>query len=212
MHLYLEDKLKLNVTGKVIVNEIFADGTKKIKKTDENIVVNDGILLLISYLMAGENDQSLSGITHLAVGTGTPLFMDGATEEEKKYFLNGLSGLIEEQLRMVRWGFRYFKRDEYRNIVKADERGNIIEFIYRLRQNEPDEKIYISEIGMFGGHVVVNQSPIAKTIRNEDGTISSDSEVVDGGILFSYKYYDPPIDKFPDTVLEFVWRINIMAA
>ena len=81
----------------------------------------------------------------------------------------------------------------------SDDPTNIVRYKYRLRKNEPAELTYISEIGMYGGDVLVEQTPFV-TI---DG-------VAKKGTLFSYKYFNPPIDKYTGGILEFVWTINFL--
>lgn len=199
MKLTIMDNLDLNVSGKVTVREIFPDGDIKIKRKDENVVVYGGILLLLRYITDSGADKPLSGITHFAVGSGKPDFIDSAkNSSDINAMLYGLESLQNETLRVVRWDVKYWKEDEGKNLKESSEPTNIIDFIYRLRQREPAEKIYISEIGMFSGNVQINDVPYA-TIDN----------VKNKGIMFSYRYYDPPIDKAPETILEFAWRITL---
>ena len=216
MNILIQDDIKLNIVGEVTVNEILPDGTKKIKRSDKNIVVSDGILLLLNYFFAKGSDQKLSGITHLGVGIGKPDFIDGVEDVEKKGFMFGLSQLKNELFRVVRYDTIYYKKDDFGNMVRTVVPTDTVEFSFRLRQNEPVEPIYISEIGMFGGTVKVTEVPVALLILDDLGKISDGSRgypvsrVTDMGTMFSYKYYDPPIDKFPDVVLEFVWRVNFL--
>ena len=188
----------LFVKGSVTVREIADDGTITIKKQDENVVVNSGILLMAQYLLNEGDSGPLSGITHLAVGDGTPQYiMPYQSEEDRKTFLYGLDELNSELLRVVRWDVQYWRKDEAGNMFISSTPTNIVDFIFRLRQKEPVDKIYISEIGMFGGTVRVDNVPYA-----------TPDQVRNKGTMFSYRYYDPPIDKSPDTILEFSWRIN----
>jgi hypothetical protein len=191
-------KDNISVEGFVTVKEIFSDGTENIINKNENVVVNSGILLLIQYLIGDGEAEPLSGVTHLAIGTGRPDFVGEVTsEDEKRYFLYGLTDLVNEVIRVIRWDVKYKKYDEFNNLVDSEDPTGIIDFSYRLRQQEPEERIYISEIGMFGGDVRINHTPDALP-----------EDVINKGTLFSYKFYDPPIDKFPDTTLEFNWRIK----
>jgi len=216
MEISIQENVVLSVVGEVTVCEIFSDGTKKIKRNDKNIVVSDGILLLLNYFFSSETEEKLSGITHLAVGIGKPDFIDDVQESEKKNMMYGMKRLKEEQFRVVSLGYKYYNKDDFGNFIQTNEATNIVEFSFRLRQNEPLDVIYISEIGMFGGKVRVNEVPVAQLILDSDGNISDGtkgaekSQVLDLGTMFSYRYYDPPIDKFPETILEFVWRINFV--
>jgi len=201
-------KDNINVEGQVIVNEILSDGTKKIKRENENIVVGNGILLLMYYLMSDDSSTGLAGITHLGVGVGTPdNYSASDTDDAKKTLFYSLTDLKKEVVRIIRWELNYLRKDDFGNLRYSEDPTNIVEFVFRIRQHEPDEKIYISEIGMFGGNVEITNVPIAQTLYDATNAVSA-SSVVNKGTLFSYKFYDPPIDKFPDTILEFIWRIS----
>lgn len=204
-------KDNLSVEGQVQVNEILPDGTKKIKRENENIVVGSGILLLMHYLMSDESSVGLSGVTHLGIGIGTPDNYNASdTDEVKRTFFYSLSDLKKEVVRVIRWDMKYLRKDEFGNLKFSKDPTNIVEFSYRLRQKEPEEKIYISEIGMYAGNVEITHVPTAETEYELTTNMVSSSQVVNKGILFSYKFYDPPIDKFPDTILEFLWRISFI--
>jgi|GEM_PF-4879555 len=216
MQLNIKDDINLRIVGEVTVRELFDDGTSKIKRFDKNIVVYDGILLMMGLFAENEDSGGLSGITHLAFGDGKPQFIDEVTESDKKNFIYGMHKLGNELYRVVKWEHKYYKQDEFGNLDLSGEPTNIVEFSFRLRKNDPEELVYISEIGMFGGDVAVTNVPLAKMILDNNGDISDGtkgvqkSQVKKAGSMFSYKYYDPPIDKHPETILEFVWRINFL--
>ena len=197
MHINLLEDAGINVVGNVEVNRINEDGSAENIFCDKNIVVNSGILLLLSYLTIDSSDKELSGITHLAVGNGTPdIIANGNTDNAS---LVGISDLKHEVGRVVRWDTDFLIMNGAGGFDVSDDPTNIVRYKYRLRKNEPAELTYISEIGMYGGDVLVEQTPFV-TI---DG-------VAKKGTLFSYKYFNPPIDKYVGGILEFVWTINFL--
>ena len=199
MKMNVIDDLKIKCIGEVDVNRVYDDGRIENIRSDKNIVVNSGILLLTSYLTVDRSEEELSGITHLAVGNGIPDYVDSVGTASFNSFVYGLKELVNEIGRVVRWEVNFLTRNNAGGFDWSELPTNIIEFKYRLRKNEPEDFTYISEIGMFGGNVIVEQAPFATPYL-----------VKDKGIMFSYKYYDPPIDKDTNTIIEIVWRINFL--
>lgn len=198
MRIKLLDKIDFNIKGKVLVRELDINN-KIVREFSDNAICNGAISMLMDFLTSDENSSTVSGITHLGVGIGTPERINDVsllTDDDRSNYLSSLTDLVNERVRVIRWEIpRYYKKDEFGNINLVEEPSNIVEFSFRLRQGEPSEILYISEIGAFGGDVKVNDVPYAMI-----------EDVQSKGTLFSYRYYDPPIDKHPETILEFVWQ------